>query len=111
MATRTAYPNETNPLVDGAAYHANTQLEVSLKELEERGGKITRVRVFKERNYADVSYIHGEIDGVQVRIRGGEGHGGSFYTLKRRFVEWAIQEGVHGKRLGLLDDSNWSVLS
>uniref|UniRef100_A0AAU6R6Z3 CYTH domain-containing protein n=1 Tax=Micrococcus phage Kurnik TaxID=3092208 RepID=A0AAU6R6Z3_9CAUD len=108
MAT-TAYPNETNPLVDGAAYHANTKLEVSLKELEERGGKITRVRVFRERTFYEISYIHGEIDGVQVRVTGMEV--GPTRFIKRELVERAQEQGVFAKGLGLLDEANWSILS
>lgn len=113
---------ETNGLIDGAAYHGHYEEAeyVTLAELAERGGRITRLRLLADTvpgfgRVADVSYCHGVTgDGRPVHIllddldcygmvmrQGG---------VQRRLVAWAKRQGVYAKGLGLLDQGNWSVL-
>ena len=110
--------NETNGLIDGHAYHAGVSYddEVTLAELARRGGKITRIRILTGSwggvKMADISYIHGEVDGKTVPVRvavsgtplwGPQG-------LKAQFIAWGKEEGVFAKGIGLLDEANWSIL-
>lgn len=86
--------------------------EMTLAEVAKAGGKITRLRVLREGRYCDISYCHATLPGgkiVPVRVTGGVGE--SFYGLKGSLIEWAKEEGVYAKGLGLLDESNWAVLS
>ena len=109
-----AFVNETNGLTDGFAYHAARRdaEDITLAELAARGGRITRLRILSDpgSRYADVSYCHGELpDGTPVRIINAP-LGISYYRLKHDLVEWAKEEGVFAKGLGLLNEANWSVL-
>ena len=103
---------ETNGIPDDYSFDRE---EVTLSELAARGGKITRVRLLTERwpsgRMCDISYIHGVLaDGTAVRIRETYHCGGLLRTLKKQFIEWAKEEKVYAKGLGLLDEGNWSVL-
>ena len=103
---------ETNGIPDGYTFDRQ---EVTLSELAEKRGKITRVRLLTERwpsgRMADVSYIHGVLgDGTPVRIRETYHCSGLLRTMKKQFIDWAKEEGVYAKGLGLLDEGNWSVL-
>lgn len=97
----------------GPEYHSQVSSEtISLREVSDRGGRITRVRILQERGLCDVSYIHATLaDGSIVRVSP------DFDSLcvprrqmKGNMIEWAKEQGVYAKGLGLLDDSNWSVL-
>lgn len=61
--------------------------------------------------YWDVSYVYGEMkDGTRVRVHV------PFRRLprfgwKRALVQEAIRDGVHAKRLGMLDESVYSTLA
>lgn len=105
---------ETNGL-DGSNYHDTVDhgQDYTLNELAAAGGKVTRLRMLTERGYPymDISYAHGTLpDGriVPINLAGAD-------RLRRRnlkgdLIEWAKREGVFAKRLGLLDEANWSVL-
>lgn len=116
---------EDNPLTDAAAYHAEraeSEVAVTLRDLADQGGRITRLRLLTEvwpgrGRLADVSYIHGRLaDGTPVRVIDPAGHLDSFGMpmraggVQRRLVEWAKAEGVYAKGVGLLDQGNWSIL-
>jgi hypothetical protein len=89
-----------------------------LSELAARGGKVTKVR-FIGGDYIpgrgkcyDLSYVIGELpDGAQVRIT----HLPAMFLIPRRnwkinLINWAKEEGVYAKGLGMLDEVNWSIL-
>ena len=107
---------ETNSLTDHDAYFTalSESVEMTLKGLSAAKGKVTRVRMLTEKRgpvrYADISYVHGVLpDGRMVRvILTGESIGVPFGAMKGNLIRWAIEEGVYGKGIGLLD--NWSVM-
>jgi hypothetical protein len=106
-----ALVNETNGLSEiGHDYHSTVQHKrtMSLAQVAKEGGKITRVRILAERGMADISYVHATLpDGTVVPVCGTPMLGRSW---KRSLIEWAVDEGVYAKALGLLDEGNWSVL-
>lgn len=95
-----------------------TEEAMSLKELSARGGRITRVRwiggdyIPGRGKCYDLSYVHGELrDGTRVSLT----HLPAAFLVpkhqrKGAMIEWAKEEGVFAKGLGLLDDSCWSTL-
>lgn len=93
-------------------YHDRVSNEtISLAEVKRRGGKITRLRLLKERGRVDVSYIHATLaDGSIVRVSHPLGNLIPLGRLPRDLVAWAKEEGVYGVSVGLLDESNWSIL-
>jgi hypothetical protein len=109
--------DETNGLVDGAAYHASVDYSrtLSLKEVSDAGGKITRVRLLTERvmgrTLCDVSYIHATLpDGTTVNVQNGLNNLTPYRTLKAEMIAWAKREGVFAKGIDLLNEGNWSTL-
>lgn len=109
-----AYADESNGLVDGAAYHGDVDHSetFSLADVKAAGGRITRVRILREGRYCDISYIHATLaDGRIVPVSARVNNLTDFYKLKGAFIEWAKSEGVFAKSLGLLDDGVWSVLN
>ena len=65
----------------------------------------------QERGLCDISYIHATLpDGRTVPVYLGVGNCTPRPALKAAFIAWAKEEGVFAKGLGLLDESNWSVL-
>jgi hypothetical protein len=66
--------NETNGLIDGAAYHQrmhDESIDATAYEVAKSGGKFTRIRLLTEPGYPymDVSYIHAQLgDGTPVRV-------------------------------------------
>lgn len=115
-----ASANDTNPIVDVAAWQAELEasVDLSLGELAARGGRVTRVRFLTDRSWGyrvwDCSYVMGELrDGTPVRVyvtgnlMGIRGHKGN---VKGELIAWAKEERVFAKGLGLLDEANWSVL-
>lgn len=98
-----------------AEYHSQVEAtRMSLKEIEQAGGKITRVRLLREMGRYDISYIHATLaDGRMVQVNLGWCPSTSLipvHQIKGTFIEWAKAEGVFAKGLGLLDQSNWAVL-
>lgn len=108
---------ETNGLIDSDGYYDREWAHMRLAELKAQGGRVTRVRFLTERvmgaQMCDLSYVHGELkDGTPVRVDALP----ALYMVPRRavkgaLIEWAKDEGVFAKGIGLLDDGNWSVLS
>jgi hypothetical protein len=102
--------DETNPLGDSDAYYQREWEHMTLAALRDAGGKVTRVRWLTERQYADLSYVHGTLpNGTPVRLT----HtptGGLARDRMGILIEWAKEEGVFAKGIGLLDRGNWSTL-
>jgi hypothetical protein len=97
-------------LVDGS-YHSKVKGDMTLREVSDARGRITRVRLLQEFGRVDISYIHATLpDGQIVRVNVGVGHMTPRRQLKGEFIRWAQHEGVYAKGLGLLDESTWSVL-
>jgi hypothetical protein len=93
---------------DWEAIHARPSY--TLRELVDAGGKVTRVRIFRDTGYMDLSNVLGTLNGEQVRVdslphifcpRG---------QFKGQLIQWAREEGVFALGCGLLDEGNWSVL-
>lgn len=97
-------------------YHEQVSYDnqMSLAEVAQRGGRITRVRILKEYGRCDISYIHATLaDGTVVPLyldMPSSGVGLWFREIKGEFIAWAKEQGVFAKGLGLLDESNWAVL-
>lgn len=121
--TTTQAPHETNPLTDSRSYYKPEEqwAELTLGELATQGGRITRVRFLTQRvggghHLYDLSYVHGALrDGTKVRVLGVPHIALEARTrIKPRLVSWAVDQGVNGKEMGLLDDADdggtWSVL-
>jgi hypothetical protein len=109
--------DETNKLTDGFAYHNSVSSQrMTLRQLRAAGGRITRLRFLTEYIYGygrfyDVSYIHATLpDGTIVSIVGCPLNFTPAWRVKFVLVDWAKEEGVYAKAIGLLDESNWSVL-
>lgn len=105
---------ETNGLVD-SGYHERVEhgQDYTLNELDAAGGTITRLRLLTERGYPflDISYAHGTLpDGRIVRINLADVDKLRRKSIKGDLIEWAKRQGVFAKRLGLLDEGNWSIL-
>lgn len=109
---------ETNGLMNGDGYHDFVKYDetLTLGEVAERGGVITRVRLLTEYvpvqkvRYADVSYIHATLpDGSVHPVRNGADVT-YYHTIKGDFIAWAKRENVFAKNIGLLDEGNWSVV-
>lgn len=110
--------DETNGLAEiGYDYHERVDYSdaMTLAEVARRGGKITRLRILgggpSDGFYADISYVHATLpDGRIVPLHQDYPMGFRIRDAKRVLVEWAKEHGVYAKGLGLLDESNWSVL-
>lgn len=87
---------------------------ITLSELNERGGRVSRVRLLGEYGRYDVSYIHGILpDKTVIRLRLDGLDNCSLIPrrqIKGEFIRWAKNQGVYAKGLGLLDDGNWSMM-
>jgi hypothetical protein len=93
-------------------------VRMTLSELASSKGTIVRVRWIggdyipgRGRCY-DLSYVQGQLpDGRRVSL---DQLPASFliprHQLKKAMIEWAKEEGVFGKGMGLLDDGNYSIL-
>lgn len=107
---------QTNGLVNGSEYHAETDYSrtYSLAEVKAAGGKITRVRILTERTYGgtlcDISYINATLkDGRQVPVEIRIDNLTPLRNLKKAMLDWAQREGVFAKSIGLIDEGNWSI--
>lgn len=95
---------------------------ITLNALSARGGRIVRVRwiggdyVPGRGKCYDLSYVQGAVadaDGNEVRVDIHVPHAANLIPrrrLKGAMIEWARDEGVYAKALGLLDDGNYSIL-
>lgn len=105
------YFPETNALEEEIifSYHTIDREPITLKELADAHGQITRVRMFREAGYTDVSYIYGELpDGTHVRIW--DTPDARYMLPVHLLLAWAKEEGVYAKGIGLLNSLNWSIL-
>lgn len=116
MSITTSYSaaNETNGLFNGFEYHTAVDYanEMTLREVADAKGKITRVRVLAEGIRCDVSYIHATLpNGSIVPVSLNDlNESGLVYKLKGDFIAWGKSVGVFAKGVDLLNDSVWSVL-
>lgn len=111
--TNTTNPNETNGLLDGHAFHTAVDYtrQLSLAEVSDAKGHISRVRILAEGPRCDISYIIATLpDGSMHPVRVNGNTSGYLRDLKRDFITWAKEERVFAKGLGLLDENNWSIL-
>ena len=96
--------NETNGLIDHAAYHrVDRTLEVDLAD--PRLGRITRLRLLSDWGFPlwELSYCHGELkDGTPCRVRLPR-YQFKKATLKKELLDMAREAGVYAKGLGLFD--------
>lgn len=110
---------EVNGLVTPQDYHSLVKYdeELTLAEVSARGGKITRLRLFTEwvptirARVADVSYIHATLPDGSVHPVNNGADIQYYHQVKGDLIAWAKREGVSAKKLGLLDEGNWSVIS
>jgi hypothetical protein len=90
--------------------------DVTLAELAAEGGTIVRVRwiggdyIPGRGKCYDLSYVQGEIKGQRVNVR----YLPAAYLIpkhqmKKALIDWAKEEGVFAKGVGLLDNG-WSIL-
>jgi hypothetical protein len=106
---------EDNPL-PSADYHQSVDHTdpLTLNELDAQGGRVTRLRLLTERGYPfyDISYAHGVLPSGQVVALRTDGCPDRLRRscLKSDLIAWAREQGVSAKRLGLLDEGNWSRL-
>ena len=92
-------------------------IDMTLTELSDAKGKIVKVRFIGDvipghGRCFDLSYIQGELpDGRRVSLINTP-HIALVprRQLKGEMINWAKREGVFAKGIGLLDDSNWSLL-
>lgn len=82
----------------------------TLSELVAAGGKICRVRIFREMGMYDLSSAHGSVNGEMVRIDGLPHIFCPIRQFKAQLIQWARDERVYAIGCGLLDEGNWSVL-
>ena len=105
---------ETNPLWTSEATHENVDYDEGDVPLSDpRLVRIVRLRLFREAGYPylDISYCYGQLaDGRYVRV---DLEGRSRlprYGTKRELIALARDAGRFAKGLGLLDETNWSIL-
>lgn len=105
--------DETNPLE--LASHTHKTVDFSLGDIDlsdPRLVSINRLRLLTEPGYPnyDISYCYGTLDdGTHVRVDLGVSHL-SRRNIKGELIQLAKDAGRFAKRLGLLDESNWSIL-
>lgn len=110
--------NQTNGLdIIGFDYHDKVDYAevMTLAQVAAAGGKITRLRILgggpADGFRADISYCHATLpDGKIVPLYADYPMGFSLRQLKGELIAWAKEHKVFAKGLGLLDESNWSVL-
>lgn len=104
--------DETNGITDVAAWQDFIAAAGRSWLGDPKLARITRLRLLTEPGYPyfDISYCYGELkDGTAVRLDGVPMHI-SRKAPKADLIAWAKSEGAFAKGLGLLDESNWSVL-
>ena len=100
----------------GPEYHdgVNYTRTYTLAEVAAARGKITRLRLLGDEGrdrWVSVSYIHATLPtGETVPVRHELPSMFHFWETKHLLVEWARSANVYGKGLGLLDETNWSVV-
>jgi len=101
----------------GHDYHQGVDYanQMTLAEVFNARGRITRVRLLQEGGRVDISYIHatmldGTVVPVNLNMMPTGSHGLWRREVKGAFIAWGKEEGVYAKGLGLLDEGVWSVL-
>lgn len=108
-----AYGVQYEGTLVGSEYHAGVDHSetLTLREVQDLRGKITRVRILQEAGRCDISYIHATLPNGKIHpVRVGIDYGIKRYALKSAMVKWAQHEGVYAKGIDLLDEGVWSVL-
>lgn len=93
---------------DHEAIHARPSY--TLAELKAAGGRVCRVRIFKDCGRYDLSTAHGMVNGDMVRIAQLPHIFCPKFQFKAQLIAWAKEEGVYAVGIGLLDEGNWSIL-
>jgi hypothetical protein len=104
-------PVETNPLTTP---HTGSR-SMSLAQVHDLGGKITRIRILTERNrgetYADISYVQATLpDGEVVQLRVLTGNYFPLRQINAALLDWARFEQVYGKAMDLFNPAVRSIL-
>ena len=99
---------ESNSIFDAAYTHEHVDYDEGDVRLNDpRLISIDRLRLLTERGYP---YCYGTLrDGRHVRVYLGDTRLPRKNT-KGFLIELAREQGVYAKRLGLLDEGNWSIL-
>lgn len=95
---------EFGGLVDGPAYHAQFEGAKTVYWTDPELKYVTRLRLISDPGYPawDVSYCHGILhDGTKVRVELPFDQLSKF-RMKRDIVTYAIRDGVHAAKLGVL---------
>lgn len=87
---------------------------MDLGEVAAAGGRISRLRMLRERGMVDISYIHATLPSGEI-VHVHEDLPQSYlipsHKVKATLVEWARGYGVYAKGpIGLLNQANWSSL-
>lgn len=99
----------------GPDYHDTVDYSrrLTLAQVAAAGGKISRLRLLSDRGFPfwDVSYCHAKLPDGSIVTVNTNGHS-QFPRrgLKAALIQWAKDEGVFAKGIGLLDEGNWSTL-
>ena len=104
--------DETNNIAFAAYNHNDVDYDEYVTLGDPRLKSIDRLRLLTEPGYPyyDISYCYGTLkDGRHVRISNTPMHLPR-RNLKGALIQWAKDEGVYAKGLGLLDEGNWSIL-
>lgn len=106
---------ETNALHSPQAYHATKTQAMTLSELENNGGTVTRVRLLAGRTngrwFAELSYVDGTLPtGETVMIKGLPALNSGRYDIVTDLRQWADDEGVDAEQINLLNSGIWSFL-
>lgn len=103
---------ETNPLWASEATHENVDYDVFVTLGSPEVKRVVRLRLLTEPGYPyyDISYVYVELkDGRYARLSNAPMHLPRRNT-KAALIAWAKEEKAYAKGLGLLDESNWSIL-
>lgn len=111
-----AFEGEQGPYVE-------TEEAMPLRELAARGGRIVRVRwiggdyIPGRGKCYDLSYVHGMVPGADGAedVRVSITHLPAAFLVPRRnlkgaLIDWAKDEGVFARSIGLLDEGHFSIL-
>ena len=104
--------DETNNIAFAAYNHNDVDYDEYVTLGDPRLKSIDRLRLLTEPGYPyyDISYCYGTLkDGRHVRLSGCPASLPR-RNLKGALIQWAKDEGVYAKGLGLLDEGNWSIL-
>ena len=105
---------ETNALHNPETYNANKTHVMSLSELKNNGGMVTRVRLFSGKTngtwFAELSYVDGTLPTGETVTVNGLPALGARTSLANDLREWADDEGVDAEEINLMNSGIWSFL-